>query len=61
MPTTRPSASTIGLPDEPRASGAVCSRLPLMRRPRGPRNVRPVALTAPVVTRTPPSFRRLTA
>ena len=42
MPSRRPSASTSGPPEEPRGSGAECSIEPPMRRPRGPRNERPV-------------------
>ena len=37
-----------GLPDEPRARGAVCSRLPVIWRPRGPRKARSTPLTMPV-------------
>ena len=33
--------------------GAVCSRLPVMRRPRGPRKVRSIPETVPNVTRSP--------
>ena len=36
MPTSWPDASTSAPPDEPGASGAVCSTLPSMRRPPGP-------------------------
>src|SRR6185369_3277716 len=43
-----------GPPDDPGASGAVCSRLPAIRRPPGPRNARPIAETVPRVTRVPP-------
>ena len=46
-PTMRPSASTTGLPDVPLPSGAVCSMAPVTRRPRGPRNERSTADTAP--------------
>ena len=59
--SSRPSASTTGLPEEPRASGAVCSRLPVMRRPRGPRKLRSTPLTMPWVMRAPPSAVRPTA
>src|SRR5688572_11507515 len=41
-------------PDEPGASGTVCSTLPAMRRPPGPRNERDTDDTRPNVTRTPP-------
>ena len=37
-------------------SGAVCSTAPATRRPRGPRNDRPVPLTNPKVTRGPCPF-----
>ena len=37
-------------------SGAVCSTAPATRRPRGPRNDRPVPLTKPNVTRGPCPF-----
>ena len=47
------SASTSALPDEPAASGAVCSIEPAMRRPRGPRKACPTADTSPNVTRGP--------
>ena len=51
-----------GRPTSRGASGAVCSRLPLIRRPRGPRKARlGGADTMPMVTRTPPSPRRPTA
>src|SRR5574340_671443 len=52
----RPEASRSGPPDEPGASGAVCSRLPAIRRPRGPRKARAVAETVPSVTRTSPEL-----
>src|SRR5439155_1762194 len=42
-------------PQDPGASGAVCSRLPPIRRPPGPRNERSTALTVPKVTRGPPA------
>ena len=47
----RPSPSTSAPPDEPGASGAVCSTLPAIRRPPGPRNARRHAETRPNVTR----------
>ena len=50
----RPSSSTTGLPDEPRASGAVCSSVPVMRRPRGPRKHAVDAAHQPTVMRVPP-------
>ena len=53
IPSSRPSASTSGPPEEPRGSGAECSIEPPMRRPRGPRNERPVAVTRPNVVRRP--------
>ena len=53
MPSNRPSRSTTGPPDEPGSKGAVCSRLPLIVRPRGPRNERSVPDTYPTVTRRP--------
>ena len=52
-PSSLPSGSTSGPPDEPRGSGAVCSIEPATRRPRGPRKPRPVALTRPNVVRRP--------
>ena len=52
-PSRRPSASTSGPPDEPRGSGAVCSMAPWMRRPRGPRKLRPPEETKPSVARRP--------
>ncbi len=54
-PTSRPSASSSGLPELPRASGAVCSMLPVTARPRGPRKVRSTPLTNPKVTRGVPA------
>ena len=56
MPTSWPVASTSAPPDEPGASGAVCSTLPSMRRPPGPRNARATAETSPNVTRVPPPW-----
>ena len=53
-PTRAPSASSSGLPDEPGASGAVCSTEPEMRRPPGPRNARATDDTNPNDTRGPP-------
>src|SRR5260370_12183 len=53
MPSSRPSASRTGPPEEPGSSCAVCSRLPVMRRPRGPRNARSTPETNPNVTRSP--------
>jgi hypothetical protein len=35
MPSSCPAASMTGPPEEPGNSGAVCSRLPVIRRPRG--------------------------
>src|SRR4051794_34726617 len=52
-PSRRCSASTSGPPEDPRGSGAVCSSEPPIRRPRGPRNERPVALSRPNVARRP--------
>ena len=46
-PTTCPSASATGPPDEPRTSGAVCSTPPCTCRPRGPSNARSTADTIP--------------
>jgi hypothetical protein len=54
IPTSFPSPSTSAPPDEPGARGAVCSMLPAIRRPPGPRNARSIAETSPNVTRTPP-------
>jgi len=48
-----PCTSRTGPPEEPGSSGAVCSRLPVMRRPRGPRKVRSIPETDPNVTRSP--------
>jgi hypothetical protein len=53
MPSNCPLVSRTGPPDEPGSSGAVCSRLPAMRRPLGPRNVRSMPDTKPNVTRSP--------
>src|SRR6187200_2181441 len=53
-PTNFPAASTMAPPDDPGASGAVCSTLPAIRRPPGPRNERETDETSPNVTRTPP-------
>ena len=53
-PISRPSASSSAPPDEPGASGAVCSMLPEMRRPPGPRNERAIDETKPTVTLAPP-------
>src|SRR2546430_2321709 len=53
MPSSRPPASRTGPPEEPGSSCAVCSRLPVMRRPRGPRNARSTPETNPNVTRNP--------
>ncbi len=60
-PSSRPSASTMGLPDEPEASGAVCSMLPPMSRPPGPRKDRSTPETSPIVVRTPPPAALATA
>ena len=51
---------TIGPPDEPGSSGATCSMLPVIRRPRGPRKLRSTPVTKPNVTRSPrpPGFDR---
>ena len=53
MPTRWPRRSTRGPPDDPRASGALCSRPPLIRRPRGPRKGRWVPDTRPNPMRVP--------
>jgi hypothetical protein len=53
IPTTRPSGSRSGPPEDPGASGAVCSTLPPIRLPPGPRNDRSTAETKPSVSRTP--------
>ena len=53
IPSSCPAAFTIGPPEEPGSSGAVCSTLPVMRRPRGPRNARSTPDTNPNVTRSP--------
>ena len=53
-PTSAPSASSSGDPDEPGASGAVCSSEPEIRRPPGPRNARSTDETNPNETRAPP-------
>ena len=47
--------STSGPPDEPDARGAVCSMLPPMRLPPGPRNVCSIAEMLPTVTRAAPA------
>ena len=52
-PSRCPPGSTSGPPEEPRGSGAVCSIEPPMRRPPGPRGLRPVAEIRPKVTRRP--------
>src|SRR4051812_49441691 len=49
-----PSLSTSGLPEEPGASGAVCSTEPEIRRPPGPRNARSTEDTNPNDTRGAP-------
>src|SRR2546421_8426034 len=51
----------MGLPEDPRPRGAVCSTLPPMRQPRGPRKARPTAETVPKVTRRPPPTVAATA
>ena len=43
-----------GLPDDPGASGAVCSSDPVIRRPPGPRKARSTDETNPNETRAPP-------
>ena len=53
IPISRPSDVTTGPPEEPGSSGAVCSTLPVMRRPRGPRKERSTPETNPNVTRSP--------
>src|SRR6185436_12751757 len=53
MPSSCPSPLTIGPPEEPGRRGAVCSTAPATRRPRGPRNARPMPETYPTVTRSP--------
>jgi hypothetical protein len=59
MPSRRPLAVTTGPPEEPWPSGAVCSTLPVMRRPRDPRKARFTAETKPIVTRRrPPGLAR---
>src|SRR6187399_3015463 len=58
---SRPSRPTTGPPDDPGASGAVCSMAPLTRRPRGPLNARSTELTKPSVARMPPSPARARA
>src|ERR687898_413082 len=50
MPRSRPAVSTTGPPEAPRGRGAVCSMLPAMRRPRGPRKAPPTPETSPKVT-----------
>src|SRR6185369_15298279 len=55
-PTSLPSASRSAPPDDPGASGAVCSTLPSIFRPPGPRNARATADTRPNVTRVPPPW-----
>jgi len=50
MPSSSPAVVRTGPPDEPGSSGAVCSRLPVMRRPRGPRKTRSMPETVPNVT-----------
>jgi hypothetical protein len=52
-PRSRPCTSTSGPPEEPRGSGAECSMAPPMRRPRGPRKLRPSDETKPSVARSP--------
>ena len=53
-PTSAPSASSSADPDEPGASGAVCSSEPEIRRPPGPRKARSAEDTKPNETRGPP-------